>query len=152
MLFPASLRAVHSGHLPIHWLGRVSVSAHTLHRASNLTSVLPFNRCSTTGDSTGPIVATTRIADAKSRLVRSPEALSEVAPAAGGSSQQGEASAASTSTSSDDGAQQQGVYQPRVNTWGVFPRPADISKAYGGGRDIRPGQELETAVGDEGAR
>jgi hypothetical protein len=27
----------------------------------------------------------------------------------------------------------------------VFPRPKDISKAYGGGRDLRPGQELESA-------
>jgi hypothetical protein len=36
------------------------------------------------------------------------------------------------------------VYKPRVTTWGVFPRPADISKAYGGGRNIKPGQKLET--------
>ncbi|KAG0607390.1 hypothetical protein M758_8G024500 [Ceratodon purpureus] len=36
------------------------------------------------------------------------------------------------------------VYKPRVTTWGMFPRPADISKAYGGGRNIKPGQKLET--------
>lgn len=30
-------------------------------------------------------------------------------------------------------------YQPKVSTWGMFPRPNDISKAYGGGRDIKPG-------------
>lgn len=30
-------------------------------------------------------------------------------------------------------------YKPKVSTWGVFPRPADISQAYGGGRTIRPG-------------
>ncbi|KAG6556744.1 hypothetical protein Mapa_001688 [Marchantia paleacea] len=36
------------------------------------------------------------------------------------------------------------LYKPRVSTWGVFPRPADISKAYGGGRTIRPGDTLET--------
>ena len=35
-------------------------------------------------------------------------------------------------------------YKPKVTTWGVFPRPNNISQAYGGGRNIRPGQELET--------
>ena len=30
-------------------------------------------------------------------------------------------------------------YKPTVSTWGVFPRPANISQAYGGGRTIRPG-------------
>ena len=30
-----------------------------------------------------------------------------------------------------------------MSTWGVFERPADISKAYGGGRTLRPGQALE---------
>lgn len=32
----------------------------------------------------------------------------------------------------------------QVTTWGVFPRPQNISQAYGGGRNIKPGQELET--------
>jgi hypothetical protein len=27
----------------------------------------------------------------------------------------------------------------------VFPRPANISATFGGGRNIRPGQALETA-------
>ena len=31
-------------------------------------------------------------------------------------------------------------YKPKVATWGVFPRPQDISKAFGGGRTIRPGE------------
>jgi hypothetical protein len=35
-------------------------------------------------------------------------------------------------------------YKPKVTTWGVFPRPSNISQAYGGGRNIRPGQDLET--------
>ncbi|KAE9616495.1 hypothetical protein Lal_00035092 [Lupinus albus] len=35
-------------------------------------------------------------------------------------------------------------YKPKVSTWGVFPRPGDISKTYGGGRVIRPGEVLET--------
>lgn len=37
-----------------------------------------------------------------------------------------------------------GKYKPTVSTWGVFPRPENISAAYGGGRNIKPGQELET--------
>lgn len=35
-------------------------------------------------------------------------------------------------------------YQPKVTTWGVFPRPNNISEAYGGGRTIKPGEALET--------
>lgn len=35
-------------------------------------------------------------------------------------------------------------YKPAVTTWGMFPRPKNISKAYGGGRTIKPGAELET--------
>lgn len=31
----------------------------------------------------------------------------------------------------------------QVSTWGMFPRPENISTAFGGGRNIRPGQELE---------
>eukprot|EP00897_Mesotaenium_endlicherianum_P000994 jgi/Mesen1/10896/ME000095S10232 len=37
------------------------------------------------------------------------------------------------------------LYKPKVSTWGVFPRPRDISRTYGGGRTIRPGESLETA-------
>ncbi|XP_050234248.1 uncharacterized protein LOC126682568 [Mercurialis annua] len=37
------------------------------------------------------------------------------------------------------------VYKPKVSTWGVFPRPGNISKTFGGGRTIRPGDVLETA-------
>ncbi|MED6111147.1 hypothetical protein PIB30_049792 [Stylosanthes scabra] len=36
------------------------------------------------------------------------------------------------------------LYKPKVSTWGVFPRPNDISKTFGGGRTIRPGEVLET--------
>lgn len=31
-------------------------------------------------------------------------------------------------------------YKPKVATWGVFPRPDNISKTFGGGRTIRPGE------------
>lgn len=35
-------------------------------------------------------------------------------------------------------------YKPKVSTWGVYPRPKNISETYGGGRTIRPGQKLES--------
>ena len=31
-------------------------------------------------------------------------------------------------------------YKPRSTSWGMYPRPADISKAYGGGRTYKPGE------------
>lgn len=36
------------------------------------------------------------------------------------------------------------LYKPKVSTWGVFPRPNNISKTFGGGRTIRPGEILES--------
>ncbi|KAL1518921.1 hypothetical protein AB1Y20_003193 [Prymnesium parvum] len=36
-------------------------------------------------------------------------------------------------------------HKPKVSTWGVFDRPADISKAYGGGRRIGVGGYQESA-------
>lgn len=36
------------------------------------------------------------------------------------------------------------IYKPKVSTWGVFPRPSNISKTFGGGRVIQPGDSLET--------
>lgn len=37
------------------------------------------------------------------------------------------------------------VYKPKTGSWGAFPRPRDISKAYGGGRRIGPGFSDEEA-------
>lgn len=37
------------------------------------------------------------------------------------------------------------VYKPKVGTWGMFPRPDNISKAYGGGRKIPVGGALAGA-------
>ncbi|KAK9169836.1 hypothetical protein Syun_001976 [Stephania yunnanensis] len=37
------------------------------------------------------------------------------------------------------------LYKPKVSTWGVFPRPSNISKTFGGGRTIRPGEVIEKA-------
>ena len=36
-------------------------------------------------------------------------------------------------------------YRPKVSTWGMFPRPANISETYGGGRKIDPNEPLESA-------
>lgn len=43
------------------------------------------------------------------------------------------------------------LYEPKVSTWGVFPRPSNISKTFGGGRVVRPGEVLET-VEDKAAK
>ncbi|CAL4893295.1 unnamed protein product [Urochloa decumbens] len=37
------------------------------------------------------------------------------------------------------------VYKPTVRSWGMFPRPQNISKAYGGGRNIQLGGETQSA-------
>ena len=45
------------------------------------------------------------------------------------------------------------VYKPSVSTWGVFERPPDISKAYGGGRTIKKDElEDEEAIAARKAR
>ncbi|KAK8943286.1 hypothetical protein KSP39_PZI009005 [Platanthera zijinensis] len=48
---------------------------------------------------------------------------------------------ASSSSDVDDGSN---LYKPKVSTWGVFPRPKNISKTFGGGRVIASGEMLET--------
>ena len=35
-------------------------------------------------------------------------------------------------------------YRPKVSTWGMYPRPANISETYGGGRKIDPSEPLES--------
>lgn len=35
-------------------------------------------------------------------------------------------------------------YRPKVSTWGVFPRPSNISETYGGGRTIDPSNPGES--------
>ncbi|VVB02645.1 unnamed protein product [Arabis nemorensis] len=44
-----------------------------------------------------------------------------------------------------EGNENSDVYKPKVSTWGVFPRPSNISKTFGGGRTIQPGDSVETA-------
>ena len=46
----------------------------------------------------------------------------------------------SSSSSSSRPAADGEAYRPKVATWGVFPRPANISKEFGGGRTLRPGE------------
>ncbi|GLC39268.1 hypothetical protein PLESTB_001649300 [Pleodorina starrii] len=56
----------------------------------------------------------------------------------------GEGSAAVGEEAAAAGTADGEVYKPKVSTWGMFPRPKDISEAYGGGRNLKPGQALET--------
>ena len=42
-----------------------------------------------------------------------------------------------------DYAPSSGQYKPKVSTWGVFERPANISKTFGGGRNLQLGGALE---------
>lgn len=46
------------------------------------------------------------------------------------------------------------IYKPKTGSWGAFPRPRDISKAYGGGRRIGPGfsNEAEKIKSEEETR
>ncbi|KAL3537647.1 hypothetical protein ACH5RR_001013 [Cinchona calisaya] len=67
--------------------------------------------------------------------------LPEVEILVGDASKFGDGAAASQPIQEED----LDVYKPKVSTWGVFPRPNNISKTYGGGRNIRPGEVLETA-------
>ena len=41
---------------------------------------------------------------------------------------------ASTAAPTKDAKAKEALYKPKSSSWGVFERPADISKAYGGGR------------------
>ncbi|PIA53485.1 hypothetical protein AQUCO_00900228v1 [Aquilegia coerulea] len=57
----------------------------------------------------------------------------------------GDTSKFGTATPPDLNKQEESdLYKPKVSTWGVFPRPNNISKTFGGGRTIRPGDVLET--------
>ena len=45
----------------------------------------------------------------------------------------------------------QDIYQPKTGSWGAFPRPRDISKAYGGGRRVGVGYTAEGGDADANA-
>ncbi|KAK9051347.1 hypothetical protein SSX86_027974 [Deinandra increscens subsp. villosa] len=60
----------------------------------------------------------------------------------GDTSRFGKEKASGLNASTEDDSE---LYKPKVSTWGVFPRPNNISKTYGGGKTIRPGEVLETA-------
>ncbi|KAI0497517.1 hypothetical protein KFK09_020748 [Dendrobium nobile] len=52
-------------------------------------------------------------------------------------------------SSSSEVIDRTGLYKPKVSTWGVFPRPNNISKTFGGGRVIEAGGILETPEAKE---
>ncbi|KAL8268641.1 hypothetical protein R6Q59_002439 [Mikania micrantha] len=60
----------------------------------------------------------------------------------GDTSKFGKERTSNSNATAEDGSE---LYKPKVSTWGVFPRPNNISKTYGGGKTIRPGEVLETA-------
>lgn len=68
--------------------------------------------------------------------------LPEVEILVGDASKFGNAASTESKTSSQEESSE--LYKPKVTTWGVFPRPNNISKTFGGGRNIRPGEALET--------
>ncbi|EOY17619.1 Uncharacterized protein TCM_042398 isoform 3 [Theobroma cacao] len=59
----------------------------------------------------------------------------------GDTSKFGEATTSEEKQTTEDSSE---IYKPKVSTWGVFPRPGNISKTFGGGRTIRPGEVLES--------
>lgn len=67
--------------------------------------------------------------------------LPEVEIIVGDSSKFDDATSSETKSTQEDDSD---FYKPKVSTWGVFPRPGNISKTFGGGRTIRPGDVLET--------
>jgi len=44
---------------------------------------------------------------------------------------------------SDDATKTEDSYQPKVGTWGAFPRPRNISVAYGGGKRVGAGVKTD---------
>ncbi|PWA59788.1 hypothetical protein CTI12_AA388440 [Artemisia annua] len=68
--------------------------------------------------------------------------LPEVEILVGDISRFGKEKTSETNTTTEDDSE---LYKPKVSTWGVFPRPSDISKTFGGGKTIQPGEVLETA-------
>ena len=76
----------------------------------------------------------------RAQLERAAGAGADAGPSAASTSAEGAAAAGAAGDEKGGGKQ---AYNPSVSTWGMFPRPKDISRAYGGGRTLRPGQALE---------
>ncbi|XP_078446665.1 cytochrome C oxidase subunit [Wolffia australiana] len=72
------------------------------------------------------------------------EDLPEVEFIVGDRSKFGPATSKTSELDSDMSDENSALYKPKVSTWGVFARPKDISKTFGGGKTIRPGDVLET--------
>lgn len=56
----------------------------------------------------------------------------------------GAAAAEAAAAEAAEAGSEEDLHKPKVATWGLFPRPRNISEAYGGGRNLRPGQALES--------
>ena len=52
-------------------------------------------------------------------------------------------------TKPDNAAENEDLYKPKTGSWGVFPRPKSISKAYGGGRRVGAGYSKEDQAASE---
>ncbi|GIL82116.1 hypothetical protein Vretimale_7120 [Volvox reticuliferus] len=106
------------------------------------------------GQMAGPeasALAETRRLEAEAAAQKAAQKAAALAAAAAAATAEAEAraAAAGATDAAPAAADEEGavadVYKPKVSTWGMFPRPKDISEAYGGGRDLKPGQEIETA-------
>eukprot|EP00198_Chlamydomonas_reinhardtii_P009820 XP_001699157.1 predicted protein [Chlamydomonas reinhardtii] len=85
-----------------------------------------------------------RIAEAEAAVTRAEEEARARAEAEAAAATAAAAAAAGVLVEDSASGGEEDVYKPKVSTWGMFPRPKDISEAYGGGRNLKPGQELET--------
>ncbi|GIL64357.1 hypothetical protein Vafri_18328 [Volvox africanus] len=107
------------------------------------------------GQMAGPeaaALAEVRRLEAKAEAKKAEQEAAALAAAAAAATAEQEArvaaAATAPATAGENGAPavvEEDVYKPKVSTWGMFPRPKDISEAYGGGRNLKPGQEIETA-------
>ncbi|KAG2424490.1 hypothetical protein HYH02_015163 [Chlamydomonas schloesseri] len=85
-----------------------------------------------------------RAAEAAAAVARAEEEARVRAAAEAAAAAAAAAAASGMLVEGDSATGEEDVYKPKVSTWGMFPRPKDISEAYGGGRNLKPGQELET--------
>mmetsp|Transcript_11524 Transcript_11524/g.18888 ORF Transcript_11524/g.18888 Transcript_11524/m.18888 type:complete len:913 (-) Transcript_11524:6-2744(-) len=90
----------------------------------------------TTGAGTGSIEDSTTYLSTNTTATTSSNATATGTPPAATSTGTSTVAAATTAVSEKVAAARKDVYKPKVSTWGVFERPKDISKAYGGGRVI----------------
>ncbi|KAL3911437.1 MAG: hypothetical protein SGILL_007283, partial [Bacillariaceae sp.] len=88
--------------------------------------------------------------EAAAKLAREKKAKEEAAASAGTKADEEPLSDGKTTsgvggtwTKSKDDTTTEDTYKPKSGSWGAFPRPRDISKAYGGGRRVGAGYSKE---------